>query len=762
MMKKEESAAAAKAVVEASVVCEQVSVGVAKITFTSDVMFTPTGFVMKQCEVLNQKTIKHVDVVINDGSFANSQSIFPPNTRSHVDLYKWHRRWEQFLQSLRTRHVVATMAGKSVCPPLMELFFSADVRLWASPRTQVVWCRPPFTYTPGPEAMQGGLRQLPVAVLRRLLLDGISTTEAEEWGLIKVRGDSPLAALQEATKKKRDRRRSDMPESQIDAHGCAAGDALKTASGEEGANPRVFRRRSAAMQEDLGSRALPTRTWQWGGGQLRLPEASWRPSCESGVCSMIGYGLGTPGEEHRHVQAKTAAMMGVPKEHPHYSVLTAPHIKTRYLAEMGRDLADPASVNLERLHEKHLHWAKKMLHDSITAALADADISGADVGHVSIVSSSGYLLPGLSAYVVQDPDLGIPQCVCRCDIVGMGCHAGLNSLKSAAAWAIANPGCYALACGCEVMSAQYVWGDVSRKNLNNVVCNSLFGDGSFATVLYCSPPDEVESKPAYFDAPPQWWTALCDTAALPDMTYQVEPSEGKYRFDLSELAPYHVSQGLFTMMHLALYADIPVHYADHVLTHTGGQTILDNVTTALGLEGRPEDTLPYTVGALRDYGNQSSCSILFVFDKLVKSKKVHCGDLGLFVTMGPGAGLEMSLWTAGERFPPSTKKATATLRTGDARPRKIPYGSLSAHGLQTHHEIASGSPVWLAPSGEHDRDSADEEEDIFREVEPIAEEPETPQDDIAKIDAELVALSQKMKELYKRRQLLSGALENKN
>jgi hypothetical protein len=76
---------------------------------------------------------------------------------------------------------------------------------------------------------------------------------------------------------------------------------------------------------------------------------------------MIGYGLGNPGEEHRHAQAKTAAMMGVPKEHPHYSVLTAPHIKTRYLAEMGRDLADPSTVTLARLHEKHLHWAKKML-----------------------------------------------------------------------------------------------------------------------------------------------------------------------------------------------------------------------------------------------------------------------------------------------------------------------------------------------------------------------------------------------------------------
>merc|ERR1740121_2037086 len=141
--------------------------------------------------------------------------------------------------------------------------------------------------------------------------------------------------------------------------------------------------------------------------------------------------------------------------------------------------------------------------------------------------------------------------------------------------------------------------------------------------------------------------------------------------------------------------------------------------------------------------------------------KVHLGDLGLFVTMGPGAGLEMALWTAGERFPPSAQKPTATLRTRDTRHRKIPYGSLSAHGLQTHHEIPSGSPGWLAPSGEHDVDTSDQE-DIYGEIEPIAEEPTALEEDITKIDAELVALSQKMKELYRRRQLLVGAQENKN
>jgi len=379
-----------------------------------------------------------------------------------------------------------------------------------------------------------------------------------------------------------------------------------------------------------------------------------------GSCSLLGYGLAVPGEEHRSTQAEIARMLGVtPDNKRDWSILTSSHIKTRYLAELAKDLAEPKRVNLGRLHAKHLQWATKMLSEAVHKACADAGISPSQVGHISVASSTGYLLPGLTAYVLQDRKLGIPLHASRQDIVGMGCHAGLNSLKSAAAFAAANPGNYAISCGVEVCSAQYVWGDVTKGKLNNVIVNSLFGDGCFCAVLRTACPGEASPPAAYFDAPPSWWSQLCDVDALDDMIYHVEPSEGKFRFDLSELAPYHVGQGLFTMMHRALDAAIPVHYAKHVVTHTGGKTVLECSAVALGLEGVPKDSLPYTVQALRDYGNQSSVSIMFAFDNLVKSGNVKFGDCGLLVTMGPGAGLEMALWTAGHRFPRDTQSCAA-------------------------------------------------------------------------------------------------------
>mmetsp|Transcript_71989 Transcript_71989/g.198656 ORF Transcript_71989/g.198656 Transcript_71989/m.198656 type:complete len:981 (+) Transcript_71989:100-3042(+) len=622
------------------------------LELTSDVLLVAPGQLLARCKqaLLQHPGAWRVEVSLLDGKVATSGSIFPWGALNHSDVYKWHRKWEQCMGALHARRVVATARGTDLSPPLMELFFSANVRTWASPATRLAWCQPPAMYCPGPEAMQGLLGTLSVTQLRRLLMMGLEKEEASALGLT------------------------------APADGAAApGQAAATAAlgGEPPARVgRPVRSQSAgplgrSCAEPQGSEPLPPaeavvqRSWEWGAGLLRLPDfrnlvdtPCGPPMATRGSLSLLGYGLAVPGEEHRWRQTEVASMLGVPRGHPHHTLFEQGHIRTRYLAELERDLRDPAAVDLTRLREKHLHWAQVMLREAIQKACKDAGISPKEIGHVSVCSSSGYILPGLTAYVVKDSSLGIPANVSRMDIVGMGCHAGLNSLKSAGAWAVANRGKYALSCGVEVLSAQYVWGTESRQLLNTALCNSLFADGCFAAVLRSAPEGE-SPPPAYLDCPARWWAQACDTNALDDMVYYVERSEGKHYFHLSELAPYHVGQGLFDLMHVALTVGVPVHCVEHVVSHTGGRTVLDCVAPALGLEGGRCSTLPHSVAALRDFGNQSSPSFMFAFDKLAKSNTVNDGDLGLFVTMGPGAGLELAAWTAGARFPPREAGAVA-------------------------------------------------------------------------------------------------------
>ena len=79
------------------------------------------------------------------------------------------------------------------------------------------------------------------------------------------------------------------------------------------------------------------------------------------------------------------------------------------------------------MQAKHLRWARALLAEAVRAAVADAGQTLASVGYVCVCTSTGYLLPGLSAYVLMD--LGLPRTTARLDIVGMGCHAGLNALQ---------------------------------------------------------------------------------------------------------------------------------------------------------------------------------------------------------------------------------------------------------------------------------------------------------------------------------------------
>jgi predicted naringenin-chalcone synthase len=43
-------------------------------------------------------------------------------------------------------------------------------------------------------------------------------------------------------------------------------------------------------------------------------------------------------------------------------------------------------------------------------------------------------------------------------------------------------------------------------------------------------------------------------------------------------------------------------------------------------------------------GNMSSGSFLWAYESLLREKIAKRGEYGMFITMGPGAGVECALW----------------------------------------------------------------------------------------------------------------------
>jgi alkylresorcinol/alkylpyrone synthase len=78
----------------------------------------------------------------------------------------------------------------------------------------------------------------------------------------------------------------------------------------------------------------------------------------------------------------------------------------------------------------------------------------------------------------------------------------------------------------------------------------------------------------------------------------------------------------------------------HWIAHTGGPKVLKAFEEALEL---PADALARSWKSLRETGNLSSASVLFVLGELLDSDDATEGDHGLLMSMGPGFFSELVL-----------------------------------------------------------------------------------------------------------------------
>jgi alkylresorcinol/alkylpyrone synthase len=74
--------------------------------------------------------------------------------------------------------------------------------------------------------------------------------------------------------------------------------------------------------------------------------------------------------------------------------------------------------------------------------------------------------------------------------------------------------------------------------------------------------------------------------------------------------------------------------------HTGGPKVLKALEEALEL---PPDALARSWASLRDAGNMSSASVLFVLGAILDAREARPGDWGLMLAMGPGFCAELVL-----------------------------------------------------------------------------------------------------------------------
>ena len=78
----------------------------------------------------------------------------------------------------------------------------------------------------------------------------------------------------------------------------------------------------------------------------------------------------------------------------------------------------------------------------------------------------------------------------------------------------------------------------------------------------------------------------------------------------------------------------------HWVMHPGGRRVIDRVQQALGLT---DADVAVSRRVLRNYGNMSSPTVLFVLNELMQNGAVQAGDLGVMLALGPGFAAEAAL-----------------------------------------------------------------------------------------------------------------------
>ncbi len=303
-------------------------------------------------------------------------------------------------------------------------------------------------------------------------------------------------------------------------------------------------------------------------------------------------------------------------------------IETRYLSAPVEWFLQPHGFG--EANDLFIDMATRLGEEAARRCLAQAGVAPEQIDHLIFVSTTGLAAPSIDARLITL--LGLGRHTRRTPIWGLGCAGGLGGLQRAQEYVRAYPTQRVLFVTVELCSLTIQFNDRSKQNL---VALSLFGDGAAAVLVEG---DQVAREsgrgPRIIDTRS---TLFPDSLDL--MGWDVVDSG--FRVIFGTRIPAVVTQHYrelateFLAQHALRPGDI-----DHHIYHPGGAKVLTAYEHALDL---PPAALDHSRAVLRDYGNMSSATVLFVLERFLRERSIQPGDHGLLCCFGPGFSAEMAL-----------------------------------------------------------------------------------------------------------------------
>jgi predicted naringenin-chalcone synthase len=315
--------------------------------------------------------------------------------------------------------------------------------------------------------------------------------------------------------------------------------------------------------------------------------------------------------------------------------------------------------------------AWQALNDCAARSRRNVDAVRNEITHLLVVTCTGFFAPGLDFVLARD--LGLNASVRRTVIGFMGCAAAFNGLRHASEVVAGQTQARVLVVCVELCSV-HIQPGTARSDL---VAAALFGDAAAACVVG-SPgcgttpvPEQTADREASNERQDVtrhetvFEFEAFHTAMQPETEREMVWHVGDRGFalNLSPLVPKHLERAAPGALERLFGGDWPRFWA----IHPGGRAIVDRLARLFELT---DDAVSCSRAVLRDVGNVSSATILFVLDALRRGWESEGSEgegsdrTGIAMAFGPGLVVEAARLTY--HAPPAPRAASKVAAQGSA------------------------------------------------------------------------------------------------
>lgn len=275
-----------------------------------------------------------------------------------------------------------------------------------------------------------------------------------------------------------------------------------------------------------------------------------------------------------------------------------------------------------RRMERYERWAPQLAMQAIEQL--DDDIAGQGITHVVVASCTGFIAPGLDQILIRRT--GIDPSAERTLVGFMGCYAAVNALRLAHHIVRSTPDARVLVVNVELCTLHLQ----ETQEVEKLLAMLLFSDGATAALVTAEPRGIALTD---FRA-----AAIAGSDEL--ITWRV--GDQGFEMHLDGQVPIRIAEALELERNRNDVGGIlrgrPTSDYDLWAVHAGGRSILDAVGRGLEL---PSDALEPSRAVLREKGNMSSATLMFVLARMMAARRDTdpCRS-GIGMAFGPGLAAE--------------------------------------------------------------------------------------------------------------------------